>query len=76
MIQLTMTGITASIVEPIKDEGGPRILNCMPELDPVTGLLPPGRYAASLDELHETLVLSTGSATRREPGKNGQSTGR
>ncbi|MEU0407215.1 hypothetical protein ABZ307_05205 [Streptomyces griseorubiginosus] len=38
----------------------------MPELDPVTGLLPPGRYAASLDELYETLVVSTGSATRQE----------
>ncbi|WP_030561719.1 DUF6932 family protein [Streptomyces aureocirculatus] len=38
----------------------------MPELDPVTGLLPPGRYAASLDELHAALVLSTGSATRQE----------
>ncbi|MFF7240436.1 DUF6932 family protein [Streptomyces collinus] len=32
----------------------------------MTGLLPPGRYAASLEELHSTLVVSTGSAIRRE----------
>ncbi|CAL9511421.1 DUF6932 family protein [Streptomyces sp. enrichment culture] len=35
-------------------------------LDPVTGLLPPGRYAASLDELYTVLVASTDSAVRRE----------
>ncbi|MFF7127565.1 DUF6932 family protein [Streptomyces sp. NPDC008240] len=38
----------------------------MPKLDPVTGLLPPGRYAATLDELYTTLVQSTGSAARQE----------
>ncbi|WP_410469209.1 DUF6932 family protein [Streptomyces europaeiscabiei] len=32
----------------------------------MTGLLPPGRYAASLDELYTTLVGSTDSAIRRE----------
>ncbi|MFE5370903.1 DUF6932 family protein [Streptomyces mirabilis] len=66
MTRLTMTDAADSIVGPIKDEGGSRILNCMPELDPVTGLLPPGRYAASLDELYATLVVSIGSATRQE----------
>ncbi|MFD4573473.1 DUF6932 family protein [Streptomyces sp. NPDC058417] len=39
---------------------------CLPAVDPTTGLLPPGRYAASLDELYTTLVISTGSAVRRE----------
>ncbi|MFD8369241.1 DUF6932 family protein [Streptomyces sp. NPDC059688] len=41
-------------------------MSCLPKLDPVTGLLPPGRYAASLDELYSTLVESTGSTIRRE----------
>jgi hypothetical protein len=35
-------------------------------LDPVTGLLPPGRYAASLDELHAAFVATTTSTARRE----------
>ena len=51
---------------PIKREGGSDILTCLPILDPNTGLLPPGRYAASLDELYTTLVASTDSAIRRE----------
>ncbi|MFG2959635.1 DUF6932 family protein [Streptomyces sp. NPDC048291] len=38
----------------------------MPDLDPTTGLLPPGRYAVSLDELYTALVESTGSDVRRE----------
>ncbi|MGW3415483.1 DUF6932 family protein [Streptomyces sp. NPDC000888] len=66
MNQLTTLDLAASIVEPIKNEGGSRILNCMPELDLVTGLLPPGRYAANLDELYARLVVSTESATRQE----------
>ncbi|WP_443063783.1 DUF6932 family protein [Streptomyces sp. NBC_00659] len=37
----------------------------MPGLDPTTGLLPPGRYAVSLDELYTALVESTGSDVRR-----------
>lgn len=41
-------------------------MSCLPKLDPETGLLPPGRYAASLDELHAALVKSTGSAVRHE----------
>jgi hypothetical protein len=32
----------------------------------VTGLLPPGRYATSIDELHATFVASTTSTARRE----------
>ncbi|MFJ4930596.1 DUF6932 family protein [Streptomyces sp. NPDC088736] len=32
----------------------------------MTGLLPPGRYAASLDELYTALVESTGSDVRHE----------
>ncbi|MFF9329459.1 DUF6932 family protein [Streptomyces sp. NPDC014776] len=51
---------------PIKREGGSSIVSCLPSLDPATGLLPPGRYAATLDELYSTLVVSTGSAIRRE----------
>ena len=51
---------------PIKREGGSSILSCLPSLDPETGLLPPGRYAASMDELYTALVTSTGSAIRRE----------
>ncbi|WP_425274451.1 DUF6932 family protein [Streptomyces zinciresistens] len=38
----------------------------MPTFNPLTGLLPPGRYAASLDELYTTLVASTHSAVRSE----------
>ena len=38
----------------------------MPDLDSTTGLLPPGRYAASLDELYTVLVESTGSTTRQQ----------
>lgn len=56
----------AKIVEPFKKKGVRGILSCLPTLDPLTGLLPPGRYAASLDELYTTLVQSTGSAVRRE----------
>lgn len=41
-------------------------MTCLPILDPITGLLPPGRYSASLDELYTKLVLSTDSAIRRE----------
>jgi hypothetical protein len=41
-------------------------LNSLPDLDPVTGLLPPGRYAASLDELHDAFVASATSSARRE----------
>ncbi|MFB8403836.1 DUF6932 family protein [Streptomyces sp. NPDC055912] len=36
----------------------------LPMLNPKSGLLPPGRYGASLDDLHAELVVSTGSATR------------
>ncbi|WP_067964182.1 DUF6932 family protein [Nocardiopsis trehalosi] len=39
----------------------------LPEFDPVTGLLPPGRYTADLDTLHDRLVSAPGftaSATR------------
>ncbi|MFI9119021.1 DUF6932 family protein [Streptomyces bikiniensis] len=39
-------------------------MNRLLDLDPNTGLLPPGRYAASLDDLYAQLVSSTGSATR------------
>lgn len=56
----------ATISRPIKDEGGSAILTCLPGLDPTTGLLPPGRYAASLDELYTALVESTGSDVRHE----------
>ncbi|MEV6342468.1 hypothetical protein [Actinoplanes sp. NPDC051851] len=38
----------------------------MPEFEAKTGFLPPGRYAASLDELHERFVESAGSNVRRE----------
>ncbi|MEW2315604.1 DUF6932 family protein [Streptomyces bauhiniae] len=41
-------------------------MNHLPSLDPATGLLPPGRYAACLDELHATFVASTASAVRQE----------
>ncbi|WP_442759633.1 DUF6932 family protein [Streptomyces pseudogriseolus] len=40
-------------------------MHCLPELDPATGMLPPGRYAATLDQLYTTLVESTGSAIRQ-----------
>ncbi|MFJ6130650.1 DUF6932 family protein [Streptomyces griseoviridis] len=56
---------TATISAPIKKEGGSVILTCLPGLDPATGLLPPGRYAVSLDELYTALVESTGSDVRR-----------
>ncbi|WP_125802734.1 hypothetical protein [Actinoplanes sp. ATCC 53533] len=38
----------------------------MPEFDPTTGFLPPGRYSASLDDLYARLVRSTGSIARQE----------
>lgn len=59
-------GAPARIRLPIGNEGGSRTLNRLPDLDPVSGLLPPGRYAASLDDLHTRLVLPTGSPTRAE----------
>ncbi|MEU2878330.1 hypothetical protein [Streptomyces sp. NPDC007070] len=40
--------------------------NCLPGADMDGHLLPPGRYAMSIDDLHERFVRSTGSAVRQE----------
>lgn len=40
-------------------------MSSLPTFDPQTGLLPPGRYAVTLEELHEELVAH-GSVVRRE----------
>ncbi|WP_420918790.1 DUF6932 family protein [Streptomyces coelicoflavus] len=37
----------------------------LPEPDLVTELLPPGRYAMSLEQMHDEFVASTGSAIRQ-----------
>ncbi|MFG3101626.1 DUF6932 family protein [Streptomyces sp. NPDC048182] len=38
----------------------------LPEPDLVTELLPPGRYAMTLEQLHDEFVASTGSAIRQQ----------
>ncbi|MFH8620556.1 DUF6932 family protein [Streptomyces vietnamensis] len=38
----------------------------LPELDPESGFLPPGRYGASLEDLYAELVADRGSITRQD----------
>lgn len=64
VVHILRGGAPATINLPISSEGGSRTLNHLLDLDPDTGLLPPGRYAASLADLYAQLVSSTGSATR------------
>lgn len=66
VIHIVGEATPATIILPIGTEGGSRTLNRLPTLDPISGLLPPGRYSASLEELHALLVASMGSPTREE----------
>lgn len=59
-------GVVATLAALIRTWEDGEVLNCLPEFDPKTGLLPPGRYAATLDHLHVSLVESIESTTRRE----------